>query len=116
MSEQLDSFDTLLSLKDLLKDDLKPIIASFQKHTPVTLNKLQRAVNQENISQIKDLAHLLKGSSANLGLMVFSEQCYAIEQVATNSTDIAQLRQKLAALLEHAENLQLRLDQFIIEY
>ncbi|AHF02169.1 hypothetical protein THIAE_00250 [Thiomicrospira aerophila AL3] len=112
----LDSFETLVSLKELLNDDLKPIIVTFLKHTPITLNKLQRAIKAENTTQVKDLAHLLKGSSANLGLMAFSEQCYVIEKSANEDADYEQLQTNLASLITHAENLQQRLEQFIIEY
>lgn len=110
-----DSFETLDSLKSLLDKELKPILASYCYHTPRTMTKLKRAVKAGDIEQIQSLAHLLKGSSSNLGFVQFSDDCARLEQAAKNQAEINTLEQLSNQLIKDKELLNARIEQFIIE-
>lgn len=110
-----DSFETLESLKSLLDKELKPILVSYSQHTPKTLTKLKRAIKAGELEQIQSIAHLLKGSSSNLGFMQFSANCAALEQAAKNNAEITQLAELSEQLIKDAESLNDRIEQFIID-
>lgn len=117
MSEQIsqESFATLESLTALIHDELKPILVTYIQHSPTTLVKLKQAVKSGDINQVASLAHLLKGSSANLGFTQFSAQCADLEHAAQAKKPLADLQTQINSLITDAEFLHQRLEQFIMD-
>lgn len=117
MSEQIsqESFATLESLAALIHDELKPIVMTYIQQSPTTLVKLQQAVKSGDINQVASLAHLLKGSSANLGFTQFTAKCADLEHAAQAKKPFADLQTQINSLIIEAEFLHQRLEQFIIE-
>ncbi|AEG30807.1 Hpt domain-containing protein [Thiomicrospira cyclica] len=111
----IESFETLDSLKSLLGNELKPILVSYCYQTPRTLTKLKRAVKTGDLEKIQNLAHLLKGSSSNLGFVKFSNDCNQLEQAAKNQADFIELEALNSQLIKDEESINARIEEFIIE-
>jgi HPt (histidine-containing phosphotransfer) domain-containing protein len=56
----------------------------FLEDAPPLIMKIQTGVGLGDEKQVKEAAHTLKGSSASMGLHVFSSHCKNVEQSAKN--------------------------------
>lgn len=65
---------------DLDDDILEMAIQVFIKNATVEVPALQEAYNQNNLEEVRRLAHKLKGSSIAVGLEEFSNQAKLIEE------------------------------------
>jgi len=86
---------------------LLPTIARrYLEETPPLLDQLRSAWADRDSDGIKDVAHPLKSSSANLGARVFAELCAAIERSARSGDldEIAPLVPRLASEFELVRN------------
>ncbi|WFE69673.1 Hpt domain-containing protein [Thiomicrospira sp. R3] len=80
MSQILD-YDNLNMLKDVIGDDLKAILKSFNEITPQLIGQLAQAINQQNAPEVRHHAHTLKGSAANVGAIELPALCYELENM-----------------------------------
>jgi HPt (histidine-containing phosphotransfer) domain-containing protein len=78
MSQVID-YDNLNMLKEVIGDDLQPILNSFLEITPDLMSKLSIAIESGIASDVQHHAHTLKGSAANVGATVLPELSYALE-------------------------------------
>ncbi|MEM6344575.1 MAG: Hpt domain-containing protein [Bacteroidota bacterium] len=80
--EYLDS-DSLEMIFDLMDGDAEMIIDlvdTLTETTPDLLEELDAGVKSQNPSQIREAAHALKSSNAQLGALDFSELCRQMEE------------------------------------
>ena len=87
---------------DLMEDDgeaVEDLIQTFLDDAPGNVQKIQEAFAAEQMKELGVLAHTMKGSSATLGVMRFSEYCRQIEAACKNneSIDFAGVIQALTA-------------------
>ena len=81
MNNGLDQ-DLLSELVEIMGGDMQMLINAYINDTReklVTMNQLQVSTQQEDIHR---LAHSLKGSSRNVGLVDFADYCEEIEKKA----------------------------------
>ncbi|MDF1662034.1 MAG: Hpt domain-containing protein [Planctomycetota bacterium] len=75
---------------ELMEDDgeaVEDLIDTFLDDAPGNVKKIQVAFDNDKMDEVGILAHTMKGSSATLGVMRFSEYCRAIEAACkTNET------------------------------
>lgn len=74
------------ALKDRMMGDealIQILIHTFIESAEEQVAELKLAVAEKNATEIRALAHKLKGSAANMGGMAFSASAYAIEQNST---------------------------------
>lgn len=64
------------------RDVLGKSINHFIKNTPVDMDNLYTAIQQQDAERLRLKAHSLKSGSANLGAMTFSELCKQLEFAA----------------------------------
>ncbi len=67
------------------------------------LHALQKAANQKNIKQLHTVAHTLKGSSANMGMVQMADFCQRIETMGKNNN--------LENVFEQVEMIKQELDK-----
>lgn len=92
------NYDSLDLLKNVIGDDLKPILTSFLKITPDVFNKLKHAIEQNNAQDVQHHAHTIKGSSANIGAIEVPDISMKLEDMGR------------AQLLEQANSTFLQLE------
>ncbi|UTW46054.1 EAL domain-containing protein [bacterium SCSIO 12696] len=88
------------------------MIKAFLEDTPVYLQSLKHAAADRDDKQVKELAHMLKGSASNFGADRLVALSRHIEEVATNSQleDIdSQVAQLIAAYRELSRALEQQL-------
>lgn len=66
--------------KILGQTKMTEVIDIFDDTTKTILESMQNAANERNSSQVKALAHKLKGSAGSLGLRALQELCSSIEK------------------------------------
>ncbi len=86
---------------------LNEVIRIFLEDTPITLNSIKTALNNENYDQITAGAHTLKGSLKTLGLDNCAEYAQKMEEAAENQNldETMSLFDKMNAEIEEYSNL-----------
>ena len=97
---------------------LQRIVDAYLQETPRLLEGLQQALQDQDRSALRENAHSLKSSSANVGASEFSQQCLQLESQAETAAwaELAQLvkiledsrasvTQALQALVSDAETI-----------
>ena len=77
------------------------LIAIFLEDTEAILKQLRQAIASQNSQTIIDLAHAIRGSSANVGACALARSARQLEQLTHNS----QLSGSLASLSSEANQL-----------
>lgn len=63
-------------------DLLGRVVALFEKDAPALVETMERALESGEIDRMRDAAHTLKSSSAQLGALTLSARCRDLEHVA----------------------------------
>ena len=91
--QQADEPDFVTELIDLFLDD-----------TAVQLKSLKGAVSTNDVTEVRRLAHLVKGSSGNIGAVGLAELCQEMENlegaVGTRQTLLARLEEEFLQVTE----------------
>ncbi|MCU7940467.1 MAG: Hpt domain-containing protein [gamma proteobacterium symbiont of Bathyaustriella thionipta] len=74
--------NTLNELKEIMEDDFDELIAIFISDGQAQIEDLKKAIDASNSDDVRRIAHTLKGSSANLGVIDLSESCKILEYKA----------------------------------
>ena len=82
--ESLDS-KTIVELQELMGDDYLTVYEAFIRSTEAYLSELEAAVKNNDVERIGVILHTLKGSSANIGAVRFSEICKSFMEEAKNN-------------------------------
>jgi len=81
---------SLSELQSILGDDLYPITHMFAKQLPGDVERLGALLASNDMAAVRQLAHAIKGSSANLGAQELARLAGLIEQGAQrNAADEA---------------------------
>ncbi|MCA9920917.1 MAG: Hpt domain-containing protein [Anaerolineales bacterium] len=65
----------------------------FLEDAPSLVQMIQYALSQNDVVQVRNAAHTLKGSSASMGLHIFSKHCKEIETQAKTGNLAAAAKQ-----------------------
>jgi signal transduction histidine kinase/DNA-binding response OmpR family regulator/HPt (histidine-containing phosphotransfer) domain-containing protein len=78
--------DVLIELRALSettgRDIIGKAVGCYLKQTPEAVVELRRAASRNDLESLRDIAHGLKSSSANLGAMGFANLCHQLEDLA----------------------------------
>jgi HPt (histidine-containing phosphotransfer) domain-containing protein len=82
MSEQYLDKGLLAELRGILEAEFPVLIRTYIQDSTLRVNELEQAFTRGDIGSVRTLAHSLKGSSANLGLIYLAELCATLEDAA----------------------------------
>ncbi|MFT4862783.1 MAG: HPt (histidine-containing phosphotransfer) domain-containing protein [Pseudohongiellaceae bacterium] len=71
--------EMIVELKEILAADFDSLVDSFIKDAHSRMTKLQQAIAASNCEVVRAEAHSLKGSSLNLGALLFPQLCSELE-------------------------------------
>lgn len=77
------AIDRLRGFKSGSRDLLQALIEDYLSTTPIQIQAMEEALRQNALSDVQDMAHGLKSTSATLGLMDLAETCRQIEDLAS---------------------------------
>ena len=85
-TEKLIETEVLTELKTLSETTGRDIIGKavgiYLEKTPEAIIELREAASRNDLESLRDIAHSLKSSSANLGAMGFASLCHQLEDLA----------------------------------
>ena len=85
-------------------DFVTELIDLFLEDTAVQLESLKVAVSKNDVTEVRRLAHLVKGSSGNIGAVGFAELCQEMENLevalGTRQTLLARLEEEFLQVTE----------------
>lgn len=64
----------------------KPLVVNFFEQAQETFEKMDKALEEKNLSELSSLGHFLKGSSATLGFNKVRDSCQIIQQYGHKQT------------------------------
>lgn len=79
------NLEILNELKDIMEDDFDELISLFISDGQAQIDKLKNAIASSKTIDVRQIAHTLKGSSANIGMFDLSESCQALEDKAADA-------------------------------
>lgn len=92
-------------MRETIGGSFAKMIAVYLEDLPVYMDELGTAISEGNTVQIANLAHTVKGSSANIGANRLASLCRHIEGASKNS-DIAAVRELFTAAVAEAKILK----------
>lgn len=84
------------------------LLTMFLSEADESLQQLGAAIASEDIQVTEDLAHSLRGASANVGAIALAQVASQIENLARNG-EMSGTVELLAQLHHHCQNIQLQL-------
>ncbi|MBT6326217.1 MAG: Hpt domain-containing protein [Bdellovibrionales bacterium] len=91
----------------LINSDLKEIIPKFLQNRKSDINTINELIISSDFNQIKHIAHKMAGSSGSYGFKKMGELGKEIE-LAASEQDLSKIKDKLAALNQHFNNLDIK--------
>lgn len=92
----------------------KEIVDLFLETTPALIATIHEAVIGEDMETLRNMAHSLKGSAANIGALSLRYLSYEIENAATEN-DLGEARRLAKHLQNEMENLKKALNEIDFE-
>jgi HPt (histidine-containing phosphotransfer) domain-containing protein len=100
------------AMGSMAEDFLPELVPLLLADTPGMLNNLNLAIQANNSSQVKELAHTLKGSCASLGIVGLAAICQDIENMGNNE-DLALAPSRLKDACAEYEQVKLALSDYV---
>lgn len=72
--------DQMSELKEIMEDDFQDLIDTYMHDAEVKLSGIQQALETGDSQKVGELAHSLKGASANICAEPLSELCATLER------------------------------------
>lgn len=72
-------FEVISQLRDVMDDEFVDLVRTYLDGVPKDLERLREALATQCSESIVSRSHALKGSSANLGILRFSQLCRELE-------------------------------------
>ena len=76
--------DVLSILRAQIEDSFVKLVEAYITDTPVYIRNLSTALRNQSADDIKYFAHLIKGSSSNLGALRLANYCQSIEDICAS--------------------------------
>ncbi len=97
--------DSMEGLRQLGQDVLDDMIDLYLEDTPPRLAALHAAVAVGDAGRVRDLAHTVKGSSANFGAGELADLCRMLEQQARDG-DLTAAKVAISAIVVEYERVR----------
>ena len=94
------------------QDRMVKLIKLFLEDMPARIEDLASQVNQAHLEEIQQIAHTIKGVSANLGVMRLQSAAIGLEDAARNA-EADKTRTLLPAMLIEYEKSEQVLQEFV---
>ena len=101
-SQQRLDDDILSDLKDIMEEDYPLLLKTYLADAIVRLDSIDAAAREQNISNLREAAHSLKGSSLNIGASRLAMLSSNVESLAKD----AQLEQVIPIIAQLHEEYE----------
>jgi len=78
------SEEVLLELQKIMEDDFVILLETYLSDSALKLQAIDDAITAENVANLRDSVHGLKGSSSNIGALKLTQHCADMEDLARN--------------------------------
>ncbi|EAT12560.1 Hpt domain-containing protein [Bermanella marisrubri] len=97
-------------LKEIMEDDFQDLIDTYLRDTERKLSDIQQALDAGDSQKVGELAHSLKGASANICALPLSELCATLERQG-KSNDLQSSPQILQSIQTEYQSVKTALNQ-----
>jgi diguanylate cyclase (GGDEF)-like protein len=96
----------IASLREAVGEVVSSMISAFIEDTPIYIGKLEIALRENNVRQVRDMAHTIKGSAANFGAAELVAASKLLEDGATqdNLDNGEQLLKRISQAFDALQN------------
>ena len=79
MIESHIDMDAILELKAVMEDDFTMLVETFMRDTSTRIEGMASAIADSDTNRLRELAHSMKGSCFNMGVMPLGNMCLTLE-------------------------------------
>jgi PAS domain S-box-containing protein len=90
---------------------LSKFIDLYLENSAQSIEEMKLALSRQNFAQLSHVAHSLKGSSATIAAVRFTELCQTIESISKTGADVSELQQLFQRLDDEFSQLKTVLEQ-----
>lgn len=90
-----------------IDSDLESLIPQFLENRKKDIETLQQLVDSNNLSEISQLAHKIKGAASSYGFNELSELASQMEVLAKQNSDIAPLKELVKKMRVHFLSIEI---------
>ena len=96
----------IASLREAVGEVVSSMISAFLEDTPIYIGKLEGALKENNVRQVTDMAHTIKGSAANFGATELVAASKLLEDVASQEglNDGEQMLKRISVAFNALQN------------
>lgn len=76
----------LTDLKEFMGEDIDSLLTLFQEESPQIIKAISHHLGERNFDEVKQLAHTLKSTSANIGAVGLNHFCKKLEKAASQGS------------------------------
>lgn len=76
----------LTDLKEFMGEDINSLLKLFQEESPQIIETISYHLKERNFDEVRQLAHTLKSTSANIGAVGLNHFCKNLERAATKGS------------------------------
>jgi HPt (histidine-containing phosphotransfer) domain-containing protein len=102
----------IVELKNLLDDSFPMLVNTFLSDTDLQILKLEESILKLDYSEIRKIAHSIKGASANMGAKYLSALSGQIEENCKNN-QYDTIKQTIQLIKNHQPSLSALMRQFL---
>ncbi|MGK0248601.1 MAG: HPt (histidine-containing phosphotransfer) domain-containing protein [Oleispira sp.] len=103
--------EALVMLEEIMGDDFPELIQVFIADSDPRVSAMQLALEEQNSSALRNIAHSFKGASSNLSALPLANLCFKVEEKAhdTNLEGIQLLITAIASEYQAVKSILLSL-------
>ncbi|WP_163833101.1 Hpt domain-containing protein [Spartinivicinus ruber] len=89
--------DAILELKAVMEDEYAVLVNTFMRDSATRIEGMASAIAESDASRLRELAHSMKGSCFNMGIMPLGNMCLTLEEKGKRG-DISDTESVLVAI------------------
>ncbi|AYN94946.1 MULTISPECIES: Hpt domain-containing protein [unclassified Pseudomonas] len=90
--------DTLLALQEIMEDEYGNLLDTYISDSEERIRALKEAYAEQELVQLRHVAHSFKGSSSNMGAVVLTNLCRDLEEAARRNAPLAVIDEKIESV------------------
>ncbi|MCX4028898.1 Hpt domain-containing protein [Endozoicomonas sp. SM1973] len=80
MIESHVDLDAILELKAVMEDEFAMLVETFMRDSSMRIEGMASAIAESDAYRLRELAHSMKGSCFNMGIMPLGNMCLTLEE------------------------------------
>jgi HPt (histidine-containing phosphotransfer) domain-containing protein len=81
--------DILIALQEIMEDEYGNLLDTYLSDSEERIRALKEAFAEQELTQLRHVAHSFKGSSSNMGAVLLTNLCKELEEAARRNMSLS---------------------------